>query len=99
MIKNRSLFPGFDTELRALGGIAKFNEVKALFKSPNKQLETSWDAYYDTIPDVRKLVQIVSENCSSVVSSGNPNDITIDDDKWRFHSENWSALGYSRRKD
>jgi hypothetical protein len=69
-----------------------------MFKSPKKQLKTSWDAYYATIPDIRKLVRIVSENCSSVVSSGNPNDITIDDDKWRFRSENWSALGYSRQK-
>jgi hypothetical protein len=43
-------------------------------------------------------VRIVSENCSSVVSSGSPNDITVDDDKWCFRSENWSALGYSRRK-
>jgi hypothetical protein len=38
MITNRSLFPGFDSELRALEGIGKFNEVKALFKSPKKQL-------------------------------------------------------------
>jgi hypothetical protein len=88
MIKNQSLFPGFDAELRALGGIAKFNKVKALFKSPKKQLETSWNVYYATIPDVRKLVRIVSENCSSVVSSGNPNDITIDDDRWKFNDQN-----------
>jgi hypothetical protein len=99
MMSNKSLFPGFASELRAMGGTDRFNEIKSLFKSPKRQLSTSWDAYFALIPDIRKLVRIISENCAAVAfTPGSPNDITIDDDKWRFRSSNWSELGYSRRK-
>lgn len=98
MMKNKTLFPGFTTELKAIGGKDRFQEIIALFKSPKQKLTTSWDAYFSLIPDIRKVVRIVSENCANVAYSGTPNDITIDDDKWRFRSSNWSELGYSRRK-
>jgi hypothetical protein len=98
MIENKSLFPAFTKEIRLLGGKQRFAEIKYLFKSPKRQLNSSWDNYFSLIPDIRKLVRLVSENCSAIAFGGTPNDITIDDDKWRFRSSNWSELGYSRRK-
>jgi hypothetical protein len=52
MMKNLSLFPGFYNELKKLGGVVRFNQIKSLFKSPKRQLETSWDAYFSLIPDI-----------------------------------------------
>jgi hypothetical protein len=98
MMNNLTLFPMFGKELRLLRGEERFNKIKFLFKSPKRQLLTSWDAYFATIPDIRKFIKIVSENCSAVTFSGGPSDITIDDDRWRFRSSNWAELGYSRRK-
>jgi hypothetical protein len=76
--------------------VVQFNQMKSLFKSPKQMLETSWDSHFSQIPDIRKFICIVSENCSKITFFGSPSDITIDDDKWRFRSSNWAELGYSR---
>jgi hypothetical protein len=88
----------FATELRSLGGEERFNQIKLLFRSPKRKLQTSWDAYFATIPEICKLIWIVSENCSNIAFSGGPSDLTIDDDICLLRSSNWVELGYSRRK-
>jgi hypothetical protein len=60
-----TLFPMFGTELCSLGGEEHFNQIKLLFRSPKQQLQTSWDAYFATIPEIRNLIWIVSENFSN----------------------------------
>jgi hypothetical protein len=52
MMNNLTLFPMFATELRSLGGEECFNQIKLLFRSPKRQLRTSWDAYFATIPEI-----------------------------------------------
>jgi hypothetical protein len=96
MMTNLSLFPGFNNKYNKLGGEVRFNQIKSLFKSPKRQLDTSWDTYFSLIPDIRKLIRIVLENSSKITFCGNPSDITIDDDKWQFCSSNWAKLEYSR---
>ena len=82
MIKNQSLFPVFLLEICALGGVAIFKEIKALFLSPKKQISTSWNVYFALVADTSKLVRILSENFSLVVLFCSPNDITVDNYKW-----------------
>jgi hypothetical protein len=88
----------FGKYLCSLGGEERFNEVEMLFCSPERQMQTSWDAYVATIHEFRKLISIVSENCSIIAFSGGRSDLTIDDNKWLFRSSNWAELGFSRRK-
>ena len=77
LIENQYLFSGFSSALQALGGVSRFKEIIALFASPKKKMGTTWDAYFSMVPDIRKLVRIVSENCSAIVFFGSPNDITV----------------------
>jgi hypothetical protein len=46
------IFPVFNTELRSLGRVVRFNQIKGQFKSPKQQLATSWDAYFALLPDI-----------------------------------------------
>jgi hypothetical protein len=97
MMSKLSLFPMICTDHPLLGGAENILRNKAVVPISEMTVQTYWDAYFVTIPDIRKLNCIVSEICSTVAFFGGPSDLTVEDDKWHFRSSNWAKWGSSRR--
>lgn len=98
MWEDKAGFPHFTLAIKNLGGIDKFIYMIGCLKSHKVQNDLSWDNYFDECHLISELEKFMEKNCSEIINHHSIRNVTIDDDKLRFRSNNWETLGYTRRK-